>query len=61
MLAEAKILGTAADDRLGTTVAGLGDTDGDGSGDLIVGAPFATADGLVDGGQSKLILGGGWP
>ncbi|HCH62143.1 MAG TPA: hypothetical protein DFR83_05015, partial [Deltaproteobacteria bacterium] len=61
VLAEAKVLGSAADDRLGTSVAGLGDVDGDGSGDVIVGAPFATADTLQDGGESKLILGGGWP
>jgi hypothetical protein len=61
VLAEAKMLGSSTDDRLGTSVAGLGDVDGDGSGDVLIGAPFATADGLIEGGQSKLVLGGGWP
>ncbi len=61
VLAEGKIVGSASDERLGTSVAGLGDVDGDGSGDVLVGAPFAAGGGATEAGRSLLMLGGGWP
>jgi len=41
-----RIHGTDADDRSGTSVAGAGDVNGDGLGDLIVGAPGEYTDGI---------------
>ena len=65
VLTEAKILGDATDLQLGTSVAGLGDVDGDGSGDVLVGAPFYTTyseegDPEYDRGKAFLMYGGGW-
>ena len=59
--ASARIQGDAADEQLGSSVAGLGDVDGDGSGDVLLGAPFADVGGDKDNGEAWLMLGGGWP
>ena len=55
VLAEAKIPGDAADEQLGTSVVGVGDIDGDGSGDVLAGVPFA-----MPGGKAVVVYGGGW-
>ena len=60
LYADAKIQGDSLDEQLGSSVAGLGDVDGDGSGDVLVGAPFANT-GMMDEGEAWLVLGGGWP
>ena len=58
--ADARLQGDGIDDQLGSSVAGLGDVDGDGAGDVLVGAPFSDVDGMDDG-EAWLMLGGGWP
>ncbi len=58
--AHAKVVGNTTGDNLGTTLAGLGDANGDAYGDLVIGAPFADASG-TDSGSVSLVLGGGWP
>ncbi len=53
-----RIDGAAAGDRLGTAVAGVGDVDGDGFADVLVGAPKWTDSGGADGtGAAYLIRG----
>lgn len=49
--ADARFFGAAPGDRFGATVSGLGDVDGDGHGDLIIGAP-GSALGAVGGGAA---------
>ncbi|MCC6675751.1 MAG: VCBS repeat-containing protein [Phycisphaerales bacterium] len=46
--------GRAAGDRMGATVAALGDIDGDGRGDFAAGAPGADA-GAIDAGQVRIL------
>ncbi len=54
--ADAKVVGGAADDALGSAVAGAGDVDGDGLADVILGAP-GNDDGGADAGAAYLFLG----
>jgi len=54
--ADVVLSGIAAGDLAGTSVAGVGDTDGDGLDDLLVGAPGESTIG-VDGGAAYLLLG----
>ncbi len=50
-------VGTAPGDRLGFSVAGLHDLDGDGFQDLIVGAPFASSPGIAGHGRANIYRG----
>jgi len=50
-------VGGAADDRKGTAVSGVGDFNGDGYDDILVGAPFADPASGTDAGAAYLILG----
>ncbi|MEI2732952.1 MAG: integrin alpha [Dermatophilaceae bacterium] len=52
-----RIDGAAAGDESGTSVAGAGDINGDGSGDVLIGAPLADPGGRFDAGQAYLVLG----
>ena len=52
----AVLLGRVAGDRAGTAVAGVGDVNGDGAGDLLVGAPFSDF-GAEDSGIAYLMYG----
>ncbi len=52
------IAGTAQWDRIGTSVAGAGDLDVDGLGDVIVGVPYADAGGLNEAGVARVFSGG---
>ncbi len=54
--ASAVVVGEAAGDHAGATVAGLGDLDGDGFGDLLVGAPDSDA-GALDAGAAYIVYG----
>jgi len=49
--------GRSAGEKLGISVAGAGDVDGDGFADLIVGAPFAGPNGLTDAGSAFVFSG----
>jgi hypothetical protein len=59
--AEASLLGEAEGDQSGQAVAGAGDVNGDGLGDLLVGAPI-NAEAGHEAGQAYLVLGrdSGW-
>ena len=50
--------GSAASENFGTSVAGIGDIDGDSRGDIAVGAPFADS-GAVDAGLVRVFSGDG--
>ncbi|MEH2246161.1 beta strand repeat-containing protein, partial [Nostoc sp.] len=52
------INGIAAEDRLGYSVSNAGDINGDGIDDLIIGAPYASPNGIADAGQSYVVFGG---
>lgn len=52
------LIGDAKFDKAGTSVAGLGDVNGDGIADMAVGAPFADPDGRVSAGRTYVIFGG---
>jgi uncharacterized repeat protein (TIGR01451 family) len=54
--ADASFLGEAEDDRLGRSVAGLGDVNGDGYGDFLI-ASISSDYGAPDAGQNYLFLG----
>ena len=54
--ADAAIYGAVKSDGAGTSVSGAGDTDGDGRGDLLIGAPYADGGG-ADAGAAYLVLG----
>lgn len=47
----------APEDRLGTSVAGAGDLNGDGFADLVVGSPFADPMARADAGEARVFLG----
>lgn len=51
------ILGSTKDIEFGTSVAGAGDTNGDGNDDLLIGAPFVDDGNGHDNGQAFLFLG----
>lgn len=51
-----QITGVSPNDRTGRALSGVGDTDGDGLADLLVGAYQADPNGLTDAGQSFLVL-----
>jgi hypothetical protein len=51
------VRGAAAGDRMGWSLAAVGDVDGDGVPDLLVGAPFEDADGIEDAGAVGLFSG----
>ncbi len=51
-----EVLGAAAGDRLGASVAGLGDVDGDGHDDIAAGAPGADTVLVVSGGGGQVLL-----
>ncbi|MFN7143931.1 MAG: MopE-related protein [Myxococcota bacterium] len=57
--AHARILGEGASDYAGTSVAGVGDTDGDGKGDILVGAPYQDTGLGSLAGTAYLVLGTG--
>lgn len=52
-----RIDGAAPGDESGTSVAGAGDVNGDGSGDVLIGAPLANPGDRIDAGTAYLILG----
>ncbi len=54
--ADARFYGVSAGDEAGTAVLGAGDVDGDGYGDLVIGAP-GDDDGGTDAGAANLFLG----
>ena len=56
--AQARLLGGAPGDDAGTTVIGVGDLDGDGSSDLLVGSPGESTAASAAG-AAALLLGGG--
>ncbi|MDB9524581.1 cadherin domain-containing protein [Oscillatoria sp. CS-180] len=51
------INGIAADDRSGVSVSSMGDINGDGVADLIIGAPIADPNGNADAGESYVVFG----
>ncbi len=57
--ASARILGESTEDYAGASVAGVGDTDGDGKGDVLVGAPYEDAGVDSRSGAAYLVLGTG--
>jgi FG-GAP repeat len=57
--ADAKLQGEASSDYAGASVAGVGDTDGDGKGDILVGAPFEDYGGWSIAGSAYLVRGTG--
>jgi hypothetical protein len=57
--ADARILGERTDDFAGTSLAGVGDTDGDGKGDILVGAPYQDYGIGSQAGSAYLVLGTG--
>ncbi|MDP3278855.1 MAG: integrin alpha [Deltaproteobacteria bacterium] len=58
MMPQVILTGANADDNLGTTLAGCGDTNGDGFADVLVGAPNATRGGRANSGLVRLYRGG---
>jgi hypothetical protein len=52
-----RVDGAAAGDEAGTSVAGAGDVNGDGSRDVLIGAPRANPGGRTDAGSVYLLLG----
>jgi hypothetical protein len=52
-----KINGEAADDYAGWSVSGAGDVNGDGFGDLVIGASTATRNGHTQGGSAYVVFG----
>jgi Putative metal-binding motif/FG-GAP repeat len=49
------VYGDVADMVLGVSVAGVGDLDGDGTGDFVAGSPWYSAGGFTDGGAAWLL------
>lgn len=56
---DAKLLGEAAENDTGRSVAGVGDVNGDGLGDLLVGARGEDSGG-ANAGAAYLVFGGGY-
>src|SRR5215510_7106403 len=52
-----RINGAAVGDQVGYSVSSAGDFNGDGYGDLIIGAPYADPDGRTDAGSAYVIFG----
>src|SRR5215211_1460973 len=59
--ANVTILGAAATDETGTSVAPAGDVNDDGRVDIVVGAPGADANGRADSGSAYVVFGGSLP
>ncbi len=57
--ADARILGEGTNDFAGASVAGVGDTDGDGKGDILIGAPYEDTGASSRVGAAYLVLGTG--
>ena len=57
--ADGKLTGTSSSDQAGRAVAGVGDLDGDGYGDLLVGA-YGEDTGGSAAGAAYILLGGGY-
>ena len=55
--ANIRVRGAAEDDRLGWSVAGLGDANGDGAADIAIGAPFAANNGRASSGSAYVLYG----
>ncbi|HEU0304597.1 MAG TPA: integrin alpha [Gaiellaceae bacterium] len=55
--ANVRVRGAAEDDRLGWSVAGLGDVNGDGKADVVVGAPFAGNNERASSGSAYVLYG----
>lgn len=55
--ADVEILGDAANDRFGSSLA-IGDLNGDGKNDLVIGAPLADAGATIDAGKVYVVFGG---
>ena len=53
-----RVDGAAAGDVSGSSVAGVGDVNGDGTPDLLIGAPQADSNGRLDSGSSYVVFGG---
>lgn len=51
------INGLSSGDRLGYSVSGIGDINGDGKNDIIIGAPKASPNNLINAGQAYVIFG----
>ncbi|MCC6831703.1 MAG: FG-GAP repeat protein [Thermoleophilia bacterium] len=56
-----RIDGAAANDLLGSAVAGVGDVNGDGFADVVVGAPLADNNGRTGSGSAYVVLGSASP
>ncbi len=56
--ADVVFTGVAADDFSGRALAGIGDVNGDGYDDILIGAPGADPGGLTDAGEAYLVYGG---
>ncbi len=51
------VLGGAAGDNLGSSIAAAGDVNGDGFEDVVIGAPFGDVGGLINSGRARVVSG----